>query len=81
MPVIKEVQAIMTLMSEFYPKQKFYLSFACNSPTTLGSGEPFVDAVKEIIKYKELCKIAAIGWLLNSNTFKFDSNEKGFYLI
>jgi len=60
-PVMKEMQAIMSLMSESFPEKKFYISFACSSPTTLGSGELFQNAVKEIVSLKGRCNLAAIG--------------------
>ena len=45
-PELTEAQAILELLQEIDPNFPFWMSFSCNSETTLSSGELFADAVK-----------------------------------
>ena len=44
-PELTEARAILELLNEIAPTMPFWISFSCNSSTTLSSGELFADAV------------------------------------
>ncbi|XP_063722998.1 homocysteine S-methyltransferase YbgG-like [Symsagittifera roscoffensis] len=60
-PVIKEMNAIMCMMRDCFPSQKFYLSFQCSSPSTLGSGQSFQLAIQQLLTFKANNNLVAIG--------------------
>ena len=63
-PAMAELECIVRVIAK-YPQHDFYISFACNSNATIGSGEQFEDAVK-VIKQSGLSNLKAFGWQFSS---------------